>query len=72
MWTKTNNVKVDQGVAQKYLDEIDNGKTINDDMVDEEMDTGFCLLVNLNSIFSAICSSISYLYKLAGVKRPKQ
>jgi hypothetical protein len=31
---KNNNVKVDQGVAQKYLDEIDNGETITDDMVD--------------------------------------
>ena len=32
MCAKINNIKVDEGVAQKYLDEIENGGTFTDDM----------------------------------------
>ena len=71
MRTKTNNVKVDRNVAQKYLDEIDNGETITDDMVDEVTGKVTLSLYQSYSTFSAIRSSISYLYKLAGVERPK-
>lgn len=36
MHTKTNQVKVDRGIALKYLNDIDNDETITDDMVDKE------------------------------------
>jgi hypothetical protein len=61
MRTKTNNVKVDRNVAQKYLDEIDNGETITDVMVDEVTGKVTLSLYQSYSTFSAIRSLISYL-----------
>lgn len=71
MQTKTNTGKVDRNVAQKYLNEIDNGDAITDDMVEEGTGKVTLFLYQSYSTFSAICSLISYLYKLAGVERPK-
>jgi hypothetical protein len=71
MCTKSNNLKVDQVVAQKYLDGIDNGEAITDDMEDDETGKVTIYLCEAYSTLSGIHSSICYLYKLAGVERPK-
>ena len=70
MQTKTNNVKVDRAAAEKYLADIDNGSTITDSMVVEGTTKVNLTIYQSVSTFSAIRSSIAYLYKLSGVERP--
>ena len=61
MHTKTNQVKVDRGIALKYLNDIDNDETITDDMVDEVTGKITLSLYQSYSTFSAIRSLISYI-----------
>ncbi len=70
MQTKTNNGKVDHAAAEKYLADIDNGSTITDSMVTEGTTKVNLTICQSVSTFSAIRSSIAYLYKLSGVERP--
>ena len=63
-------VKVDHAAADKYLADIDNGSTVTDSMVLDGTTKVNLTIYQSVSTFSAIRSSIAYLYKLAGVERP--
>lgn len=69
--TKTDNVKVDHGLAQKYLNDIDTGGLITDVMVDEEMGKVASYLSVILYIWG-IQNSKSYHNNLAGVEMQKQ
>ena len=70
METKTNTVTVDRAAAEKYLADIKNGSKITDRMVVSGTTKVKLTIYQSVSTFSAIRSSIAYLYKLDGVERP--
>jgi hypothetical protein len=72
METKTNFVKVDRAVAEKYLAHIEKGGAISEDMVDPVTGRVTLRIYQSYSTFSTIRSAMSYLFKLAGVERPKK
>ena len=72
METKSNTVLADRGSAEKYLADINNGVTIRDDMIDPETGKVRLVIYQSTSQYSAIRSSIAYLFKLAGVERPSK
>jgi hypothetical protein len=64
--------KSSQKVEEKYLEAIGNEKEITDDVVDNEKGKVYLEFYQSFLIFSPIWSSVSYLYKLTGVKRPTE
>jgi hypothetical protein len=72
METKTNFVKVDRAVAEKYLAHIEKGGAISEDMVDLMTGRVTLRIYQSYSTFSTIRSAKLSLFKLAGVERPKK
>ncbi|KAL7485379.1 hypothetical protein ACHAW6_010968 [Cyclotella cf. meneghiniana] len=72
MRTKTSNVQVDRRVAENYLALIGSDEENTEEMVDIQTGKVSISLYQSFSTFSAIHSSILYLYKSAGVERPEQ
>lgn len=69
METKSNIILADRAAAEKYLKDIDNGQKVTDEIVDEETGKVRLKIHQSTSTYSAIRSSVAYLYKLAGVER---